>query len=126
MFLHLPVIGDESVRAAEAAECAGEQNRFWEYHDTLFENWNGENQGAYADKNLIRFADQVGLDQPGFVECLESRRHLERIGAHRNLARSIDVSSTPTIIIDNQVLPGLRDFEEYQEQLELAIARRNG
>ena len=126
MFLHLPIIGDESVRAAEASECAGEQDRFWEYHDTLFENWNGENQGAYADENLVGFAVNVGIDETRFRECLDSRRYLELIGTHRQLARSINVGATPTVIIQNQVLPGLRDFEEYRQQMELAIARQSG
>ena len=125
MFLHLPVLGDESVRAAEAAECAGEQDRFWEYHDTLFDNWDGENEGAFADTNLVEFASIVGIDEAAFVECLDSRRYLERIGQHRQLAESINVSRTPTVIVDNQIIADLREFETYAEQLELAILRRS-
>ena len=126
VFLHLPVIGDESVRAAEATECAGEQDLFWEYHDSLFDNWDGENQGAFADVNLLRFASDLGMNRSMFQECLDSRRYLERIGTHRQLALSINVSSTPTVIIDNQLMVGLREFEEYKEQIELAILRQSG
>jgi len=64
-------LGEESIRAAEAARCAGEQGKFWEYHDYLFnyiwdnyysKNINGENVGAFSDRNLKSFAAALGLD----------------------------------------------------------------
>ena len=122
MFLHLPVLGDESIRAAEAAECAGEQHRFWEYHDVLFENANSENQGTFADANLLRFSDGLGLDGEEFLSCLASRRFLERIGTHRQLARSIDVDATPTIVVDNVIIPGLREFATYRDAIDQALS----
>ena len=123
IFLHLPVLGEESVRAAEAVECAGEQDLFWEYHDVLFEDWDGGNDGTSVDASLIRLAVGVGLDPPEFQECLDSRRYLERIGVHRQMARSINITSTPSVIIGNQVLPGLREYAAYRDQIELALAR---
>ena len=64
-------LGEESIRAAEAARCAGEQGKFWEYHDYLFnyiwdnyysKNISGENVGAFSDRNLKSFAAALGLD----------------------------------------------------------------
>ena len=64
-------LGEESIRAAEAARCAGEQGKFWEYHDYLFnyiwdnyysKNISGENVGAFSDRNLKSFAATLGLD----------------------------------------------------------------
>ena len=51
-----PYLGRESRRAAVAARAAQEQGRFWEYHDVLFENQKGENNGAFSDENLVAFA----------------------------------------------------------------------
>ncbi|MDP3785182.1 MAG: thioredoxin domain-containing protein [bacterium] len=55
-------LGEESFRAAEAARCAGEQGKFWEYHDYLFNNQRGENAGAFSDRSLKSFAATLGLD----------------------------------------------------------------
>ncbi len=125
IFLHLPVLGEESVRAAEATECAGEQDRFWEYHDALFENSGGESGETFADANLVRFASDLSLDIPAFQDCLDSRRYLERIGVHRQLARSINITATPSVIVENQVMSGLRDYTEYQQQIDLALTNRS-
>jgi protein-disulfide isomerase len=61
LYRHFPFIGDESWRAAEASECAGEQDRFHVYEETIYVNWNGENQGAYSDENLRIFAEVTGI-----------------------------------------------------------------
>ena len=50
-------IGPESQASAEAAYCAGDQGQFWKYHDLLFENQTGENQGAFSKKKLLGFAE---------------------------------------------------------------------
>ena len=61
-FHHYAFIGAESVRAAEAAECANEQDMFWPYHDILFLNQRGENQGAFSDLALHNFAVALKMD----------------------------------------------------------------
>ena len=55
-------LGPESIKAAEAARCAGDQGKFWEYHDYLFSHQNGENQGGFADPKLKSFAVGLGLN----------------------------------------------------------------
>ena len=54
-------LGDESLKAAEAARCAGDQGKFWEYHDYLFTHQNGENKGNFSNLNLKTFAKTLGL-----------------------------------------------------------------
>ena len=66
-FRHLAFLGIESVRAAEASECANEQGFFWEYHDILFLRQGDENAGVYSDGNMKRFASQM-------AEALPDRR----------------------------------------------------
>jgi len=75
VFRHMALIGQESIWAAEASECANDQGKFWEYHDKLFENQHGENQGDFSIDNLKRFAQELGLDTQSFNLCLDSREH---------------------------------------------------
>ena len=59
-------LGSESQKSAEAARCANDQGKYWEYHNYLFIHQNGENQGGFADKNLKEFAKTVGLNSASF------------------------------------------------------------
>src|SRR5690606_22400224 len=74
LFKYVPFsfLGDESIQAAEAAYCALDEGKFWDYHDTLFLNWNGENTGNFSDKRLVAFAGALGLDEGNFRTCLNS------------------------------------------------------
>ena len=64
VFHHFAFIGEESIKSSEAAECAGEQNKFWEYYDVLYGNQGGENVGAVLDENLLHV---VGEGPPGLT-----------------------------------------------------------
>ncbi len=71
-----PIIGPESIRAAEAARCAGEQEKFWQYHDYLYERQGKiENGGTFSDPNLKAFAKDLGLDTNSFNQCLDSNKY---------------------------------------------------
>ena len=78
----------ESDQAANASMCAAEQNKFWDYHDILFANWNGENQGSFADKRLVAFAETIGLDMNKFNSCFDSNKYKDQITADLNLRNS--------------------------------------
>ena len=56
IFKDYTIIGPDSIRAAHAAHCASEQGKFWQYHNTLFNNWAGENNGWAGQDNILRFA----------------------------------------------------------------------
>jgi protein-disulfide isomerase len=126
VYRHLIILGDvseariddESVRAAEASECAASQGMFWEYHDYLFNNRAGENVGAFSNANLIRFANELRLDVPAFTDCMESRRFLDRVREDTNAAYSADIRSTPTILINGRRVNGVQDYETYEEVIE--------
>ncbi|MFU8772841.1 MAG: DsbA family protein, partial [Anaerolineales bacterium] len=65
-YKHFAFLGPESNLAAEASECAAEQGKFWQYHDTLFENLRGQNQGSYRNPALKAMAAALGLDENSF------------------------------------------------------------
>jgi len=69
-------IGQESAAAAEATYCAGDQGKFWEFHDTLFTNWTGENVGNFTPAKLRQYASTVGLNPLTFYNCVKKRHSL--------------------------------------------------
>lgn len=107
-------IGQESLRAAEAATCALEQDSFWQYHDILFLNQRGENAGAFADENLRTFAAALGLDEGDFNTCLGSNRYRNELNEGIVEARDSGVQSTPTFRINGEFVEGVISFEQFQ------------
>ena len=81
-------LGDESFKSAEASWCAGDQGKFWEYHDYLFnylwdnyyaKNKSGENAGVFSNKNLKLFAKNLGLDSAKFDSCFDSGKYTKAV-----------------------------------------------
>ena len=125
-YKHLAFLGPESVRAAEASECASEQGQFWAYHDTLFLNQSGENMGAFEDEALRAFAFGIGLDEAQFDSCLDSGRYRDAIEASRLEAESLGIRSTPTTIVNGQIIDGAVPFERLQAFIETELAQSSG
>lgn len=115
-------IGPESTRAAEAAYCAGDQNRFWDYHDIVYVNQGGENSGAMSDDRLIQFAQLIGLDMADFQSCFENGDKADRVAQAEAIAAQYGISSTPSFVINGTVLVGLKSFPEIQQAIEAALA----
>ena len=114
---HFAFIGEESIRAAEAAECAGEQNAFWQYYDTLYNSQAGENVGAFRDERLIQFASGLNLDTTAFQQCMTDRRYLSKIEADTGEGRTRGVSSTPTFFINGQKVVGAISMAEFEARI---------
>jgi protein-disulfide isomerase len=86
---------DESINAAEAARCAADQGKFWEYHDYLFEHQNGENEGNFSINNLKSFAKTVGLDSTSFDQCLDSHKYTAAVSDSKAEGSAAGVNGTP-------------------------------
>lgn len=125
-YKHFAFLGPESIRAAEASECALEQDQFWPYHDTLFLNQRGENAGAFGDDALNAFAAALGLDEVAFEDCLDSGRYAAQINAERVTASERGISTTPTAVINGQIITGAVSFEQLQARIESELARLSG
>jgi len=119
-------LGPESQTSAEAAYCAGDQEKFWEYHDLLFANQGAENSGAFSDARLKRFAEYLNLDQAAFDECLSSGKYAKRVQQDRTDASVMDTNSTPTVFINNEKIVGAQDYETYKDAIEQALAEEGG
>jgi predicted DsbA family dithiol-disulfide isomerase len=112
------VIGPESFSAAEGAYCAGDQNKFWEYHDMLFANWTGENVGDFTDEKLIKYAEVINLNVGQFTTCLENRDHKKTVELDMLSAEKDGVHATPSFIINGIMVEGAQSFDELQAILE--------
>jgi protein-disulfide isomerase len=114
VFDHFAFIGDESTRAAEASECANAQGKFWEYADTLFNNQAGENQGAFSDANLEKFAQQVGLDLDKYRTCMQEHTYLSKVQTSTQSGTQRGVNATPTIYINGQLARGAISLAQFE------------
>lgn len=97
-------IGPESVAAAEATYCAMDQGKFWEYHDIVFANQKGENQGAYSDARLLAFGESIGLDMKTFKSCVNKRTYQQKILDNLEYGRGLNVNSTPSFIVNGKLV----------------------
>lgn len=104
--------------AHEAARCAAHAGRFWPYHDRLFEA-----QPSFEREDLVRYADEVGLDRPRFVQCLEARTFAAAVEADVSQGRGLGVRGTPTFLINGQVLVGNQSAEAFRRLIDEALAR---
>lgn len=94
-------LGPESIRAAEAAYCAMDQGKFWEYHDIIFANQAGENAGNFNDNRLKDFARQLKLDTAAFNTCLDNNTHQAQVSADLEYGRGKGVNATPSFIVND-------------------------
>ena len=121
VFRHFPFIGKESFRAAEATECAADQNKFWEFHDIVFENWKGVNEGHFSDDNLKLFASSLQLHRGAFDACLNSGKYRGKVEADLRRGEQLGVRGTPALFLDGKMLTPSSN-EELVQLIETAIA----
>ncbi|NDB51218.1 MAG: DsbA family protein [Nitrososphaeria archaeon] len=123
IFKDFTIIGADSIVSAHAAHCANEQGKFWEYHDTLYKNWNGENNGWASADNQFRFAKEVGLDENAFTECMSSEKYKLTIQASSNDAKTLGLTGTPAFFIigpNNKIvkIPGAQPYDVFVNILD--------
>lgn len=116
----LESIHPHAMRAAEAAGCAFEQGKFWEYHDLMFQNQDKMNQG---DKLHEAAAKQLGLDMNKFVECVKSGRRQAEIRKDMEDGNKYGVNSTPTFFVNGKALRGALPLENFTELIDEELAK---
>jgi protein-disulfide isomerase len=119
-FRDFPIVNihPHAQKAAEAAHCAAEQGKFWEFHDLLFEK-----QEAIATTNFADHAKALGLEITTFQACLDSRKHQEKV--ERNYAAGVKagVSGTPAFFINGRPLSGAQPFEAFKAVIDEELER---
>jgi protein-disulfide isomerase len=109
-----------AAKAAEAARCAGEQGKFWEYHDLLFV---GQSQATIED--FKRSAEQLKLDSKRFGQCLDSGKHQAAVEADVQEGARLGVTGTPTFFINGRILVGAQPLESFRRIVEAELRVRS-
>ena len=95
---------DESIKSAEAAYCANDQGKFWEYRDYIFANQNGENEGTFSREFLIAVAKKLELDTKTFTTCLDDETHYQDVIDSNSYAVEMGINTTPSISVNGTVV----------------------
>ena len=129
IFKDYNIIGPDSVNASHGAHCAKDQGLFWEYHDILYSNWTGENNGWASSENLGRFAQEIGLDMDTWSECMLGGVHSQTILSSNEDARSLELTGTPAFFVigpDGKTtrLFGAQPYETFESVFEKELERQ--
>jgi len=128
VFKHFPRLGSDSFFAALGSECAKEQGKFWEYHDVLYQNQQGENSGWASKEKLKEFASQIGLDRQQFDPCLDGEKYKPIIDRDLALLNELNLQSTPSFLIlksdgtDMEVLSGAHPFPSFKALIDKRLS----
>jgi len=128
IFKDFNIIGPDSIRASHGAHCANDQELFWEYHDILYSNWTGENNGWASSENLAKFAQEIGLNMDEWSECMINKPHSQVILESNRDARTLEITGTPAFFVigpDGKFtrISGAQPFEVFANIFEIELKK---
>jgi protein-disulfide isomerase len=104
--------------AAEAAQCAHEQGKFWEFHDKLFANMQ-----ANSDENFTQYATDIGLDVEKFKACYASGKFRGDVQKDAAEGQKAGVTGTPAFFVNGRFLSGAQPFEAFKAIIDEELKR---
>ncbi len=104
-------------KAAEAAECADDQGKFWEYHDKLFET------GALSVTSLKQHVVDLGLDTEKFDDCLDSGKYTSEVQKDFQDGQAAGVTGTPAFFINGQKITGAQPFSAFKQVIDTELSK---
>jgi protein-disulfide isomerase len=110
-----PILGPDSKLASQAALAAAAQGKYWEFHQALLDH-----RGVFDMDTITAIATKVGLDAKKLVADMDGAKTQPLIDSNRKLADSLDVSATPTFIIDGQVVEGAVPLDQLKALIKKA------
>ena len=118
-YQHFPLEGHPFARSAhQAAECAAEQNRFWNYHDLLYERQPDWSRGVPPPpESFMRYAQELGLDLDRFAKCLTDPQVAARIREERIAGEGLGVRSTPSFFLNGELVVGPKELRKKMEEV---------
>jgi protein-disulfide isomerase len=114
VYRHFPLPNHPNAQpAAEAAECAAEQGKFWPYHDRLFAN-----TSRLSPADLKQHAADLGLDRSKFDPCVDTRKYKAQVDADTEAGQQAGVNGTPAFFINGRMLSGAQPFEAFKRIID--------
>ncbi len=114
-------LGDESWDAAIAMRVAEDMDgKFWDYQQAVFHNQDGENRGAFRRERLADIAELFDLDRDEFLRLMDDDSYRAAVAADVAAGQDLGVNSTPTIIVNGEIVRGVPDWEEFDAIVQAA------
>jgi protein-disulfide isomerase len=123
VFHNFAFIGDESVAAAQAAMCAGDQNKFWMFANDLYKHQGAENSGTFSSGNLKKLAAAAGMDTAQFNSCLDTGKYASAVQQQTAEGRQRQVQSTPTFFVNGQIHEGAVPYDQLVGLVNAALTK---
>jgi len=121
-FRQFAFLGDASVVAANAAECANEQGKFWEMHKYLYDNQPPESDTSmYTVDKLTQVAGTLGMDTTSFNSCLTNKKYQANIDKDLADGQAAGVTGTPATFVNGVQITGAVSYSEIKAQIEAAL-----
>lgn len=114
----LESIHQKAFHAAEAGLCAQDQGKFWDYHNKMFDN-----QANLEEKDLLKYAKDLKLDEAKFSECLKSGKKAADIRKDMEEGMKVGVNSTPTFFVNGYAVRGAVPLEQFSEIIDEQLAK---
>jgi protein-disulfide isomerase len=111
----------ESVTTAQAASAAAAQGKFWAFHDIVYANHNGENQGAYSRDRLTEIAKLAGLDVDAFNKALDDQTYLPEVKSMYAEAVQLGINQTPSFVVNGKVMT-ISGYNDLKSAIDAALA----
>ncbi len=119
VFRDFPLHGNISFIGAEAANCAGEQGKYWDFHYLLFEK---QSEWVRNTTKLYDYAEALGLNVTAFRQCLESGKYRSEVEKDLEDGKKYGVTGTPTFFINGKKVVGYISFEVMSKLIEKELA----
>lgn len=101
IFKDFPLNGPDSFLAAQAAYCAQDQERYWQFHNELYKNWAGERTGWITRNSLEKFANTINLNLDEFNKCLDEKKYEQKVTTLHEFGKEIGIDATPSFLVFN-------------------------
>ncbi|HXV77920.1 MAG TPA: thioredoxin domain-containing protein [Candidatus Polarisedimenticolaceae bacterium] len=107
----------QAIPAAQAAKCANEQGKFWDYHDKLFAS-----QRELGPDKYKQFAVELGLDSEKFDACVDSNKYAQQVQLIATGGQQAGVTGTPAFFVNGRFVSGAKPFEAFKEIIDEELA----
>lgn len=117
VYKNFAILGAESMKAAEAGECAADQDKFWPLHDAIYTDQT-QNHSILTADFLTAMAVKAGVDEAAFRECLSSGKYRDALTNEALSIQRMGVRGTPAFLINGVFVSGAQPFEVFQQIIE--------